>query len=155
MTEHQKLDVAMELLNDALIKHCSNSTPYSALHLSGATEEILGGYVKIQKEHTSFQEFHQAALEALGYNNENSSGQIFKTLSKAISDNINYEKNNVKHGHGSFKADIRMVTEESLDRAIANLYKLKESYNIDESQLIKSFKNRVLVEILLEDEEYT
>ncbi len=145
----------MELLNDALLKYHANTTPYSALHLAAAAEELFGAYVKAKKESTSFEDTKESLLGILGYNAQNSHGKTYKQVSKAFSDHLNHEKNNVKHGHGIFEADIHNATEDSLDRAIENLYKLKQHYAIEESDLIKAFKNRHYLDIILEEEKVT
>ena len=148
--EHIKLDVALELLNVALSMHYSEATPYSALHLATAAEEVLGAYVKINKEQTSFSSLCDGALKALGHTTPSKER---KNDLHDIEKLLNHEKNNVKHGHGIFIADIRLATSDALTRAIDNYDTLCRYYELDESELIRTHREYCYGVGFINDEE--
>ncbi len=121
--QHKKKDIALEFLGTAC--DCYNHGKYfSALHLAGASEEILGKYLKsldidhaLKSEIEAFKSFRQEI-----YGKE--------TSDKYAWDFLNRAKNSAKHmsdlSDEILESDSKKESEEVLVRAFTNLCRMGE-----------------------------
>jgi hypothetical protein len=140
MSDIDKLDVACELLDRSLRLYYAGDSYFSALHLAGAAEEILGVYVERAGGESSFKNFRSAVVRLSKYLSNDGK----ESEPRAIGDLMNHAKNNTKHGHGPIFFSPEKEAKELLDRAITDYYFLMSHYPLIETELIRRF-NKELV----------
>ena len=120
--EYKKINIASKMLETALKLFLEDKDYFSALHLAGACEEILGKQIEFLGKETSI-ESNIKAIQA-----------IKKTLSgidmtdKDERDTFNSAKNSIKHMRDGNDSTITMdpeyEAEEMLSRALTNWNRL-------------------------------
>ncbi|NVH61907.1 hypothetical protein HQ621_13440 [Pseudomonas simiae] len=134
----QKLLVAAELLDRALVMYYEGNSYFAALHLAGGAEEILGAYVERSGDESSFKSLQGGAVRLSKFLN----GGI-EAKPKDIAAIMNYAKNRTKHmdkkddDHVQF--DPQTEACDLLGRAVSNYYTLMNHYNLLETKLVTRF----------------
>lgn len=135
-----KLRVAIQLLDRALIMYYRGDSYFAALHLAGGAEEILGVYVEREGDESSFKSLQAAAV------------RISLLLDKGVDATandikqvMNYARNRTKHinaiGDDDVHFDPKTEAFDILGRAISNYYTLMRSFNLPETELIRAFNS--------------
>ena len=134
----QKLLVAAELLDRALVMYYEGSSYFAALHLAGGADEILGTYAERLGYESSFRSVRDGAVRLSKILN----GGI-ETKPKDISDIMNYARNRTKHMN---KGDDDLVlfdpqteARDLLGRAVSNFYCVMAHYDLHETELVARF----------------
>ena len=139
----KKLIVATELLESALRLHYEGGSDFSALHLAGGAEELLGKHLTALGEESSFESLKTAAVRLSKFVDEGGT----ESAPKAIAAVMNHAKNSTKHMDGAaddtVHFDARAEAHDILDRAVTNYYQLMQTYELRETELIRRF-NREL-----------
>ncbi|MFH1519843.1 MAG: hypothetical protein ABIE75_04645 [Candidatus Omnitrophota bacterium] len=123
LREYEKINIAESLLNKALSIYEKGDNYFAALHLAGASEEILGKYLTINGLRNTLED-EKEALISVKYD-------LFKirlSEKEAISSLIG-AKNAIKHMSSEKDRIVKMNpkkdAEAMLDRAIGNWLRLK------------------------------
>jgi hypothetical protein len=142
-----KLEIACELLNEALTMYYKGDSYFACLHLAGGAEELLGKYLTFLEGENSLQSLHAGALKIYSYEND------LELREKVMFDLINDSKNSIKHmdnlADRFFNKDIKAEAEIRLDMAVSNYYNLmaiakgSETECLKETDLIKRFNNQL------------
>jgi hypothetical protein len=143
-----KLEIAFELLNEALAIYYRGDSYFACLHVAGGAEELLGKYLTFLESENSLQSLHAGALRM--YQHENGL-EIIKSEMFGV---INYSKNSIKHmdnlADRLFTKDIKAQAEDRLEMAVSNFYNLmaiakgSEAECLRETALIKRFNEQLL-----------
>jgi hypothetical protein len=102
----EKLDIAKELLEVALFLYYEKEQYYASLHLAGASEEILGAYVKAKGGEPVFESINTGARKVA----ELFSGQMPKK--KDMGEIINRARNSTKHMDGEHDSLVFLMRRE-------------------------------------------
>lgn len=141
MSATTKLEVASELLTEALRLYLARRAYFASLHLAGAAEEILGVYVKANGGVCAFDSTKDVAVLF---------SRLFRAdgsehSSRDMADLINDAKNSTKHKRGKGDNDVnfdpRAEAFDVLDRAIDNYYRLQSKFNLPETEELIRFNN--------------
>ena len=139
-----KLIVAVELLDRALRLYYEGGSDFSALHLAGAAEELLGKHVEDKVGQSSFASLKAAAVCFSKY--LNAGGE--ESTPKAIAVVMNRAKNSTKHmddmSDGSVSFDPRAEAHALLDRAVTNFYQAMSHFQLQETDLIRRFNQELV-----------
>lgn len=134
-----KLNVAIELLDSALLHFLDTKSYYSSIHLAGAAEEILGTYVVKNGGEASFENMKQATIEIIKLLDNAEMPPKGKEVGKMM----NLSKNTTKHmNKGECEQvffDPKEAAKEIIDRAITNYYHLMRCYPLEESPNMTRF----------------
>lgn len=141
-----KLDVARELLDEALHLYTEEKAYFASLHLAGAAEEILGQYVEEQGQVSSFVKNKNAAIQISNILRQDGT----RANDTKMGNLINAAKNTTKHKQGKkdhmVKFDARSEAYDILDRALDNYYTLMDYFDLTETEAMRKFnKNRIKV----------
>jgi hypothetical protein len=134
----QKLLVAAELLDRALVMYYEGNSYFAALHLAGGAEEILGAYAERLGYESSFRSVQDGAVRLSKFLN----GGI-ETKPKNIADIMNYARNRTKHmdkkddDHVQFDPQTEACS--LLSRAVSNYYAVMNHYCFLETELVARF----------------
>jgi hypothetical protein len=125
LKNYKKFEIAIHLLKTALSLYFKEKDYLSVIHLAGASEEILGKYLKIKGKKNSIYSIKEAgiALQKLLYKKD--------VDEKEFADSANYVKNSIKHMYASndsnIKLDAKKEARQMLDRAIVNYWRLERN----------------------------
>ncbi|WP_175660592.1 hypothetical protein [Burkholderia ambifaria] len=142
MAATSKLEVATELLTEALRIYLEGKAYFASLHLAGAAEEIFGRFVQDEGGVPAFHNMRDAALlfEKLCLEDDGepapSSG-----AAKAMADVINNAKNATKHGIADVDFDAKEEAQDLLDRAIDNYSSLQFRFKLPEIDQLHDYHN--------------
>jgi hypothetical protein len=139
MRDLEKLNVASELLHQALRLYYEGGAFFSSLHLAGAAEEVLGKYVELSGGVSAFKSLQTGAVKLSAILSPDKS----PSNPKGIANIINHAKNNTKHGHGEVNFDPKMQAHDLLDRAVTNYYFLMSHYELEETELVRRFNHEL------------
>ncbi len=134
-----KLDVATELLTEALRLYLDGRSYFSSLHLAGAAEEILGVYVSGSGEICAFDRTKDDALLFSNLFCPEDSKPNPRDMANLINDAKNSTKHKRGHKDNEINFDPRSETLEILDRAIDNYYQLRSRFNLPETEEMRRF----------------
>lgn len=138
----KKLAVACELLDRSLKLYYEGDSYFSALHLAGAAEEILGVYVECNGGESSFRSLQHGAVRISKIIN----GGIESTP-RDIAAAMNRAKNSTKHmdkqGDEHVEFDAEAEAHDLLDRAVSNYYYLMSFYELPETALVHRFNSEL------------
>lgn len=113
-----KLQVAIELLDTALELYFRGDSYFAALHLAGATDELLGKYAEKHGGQSSFAAILDASVYFSSCNDERHR--------KRLANLINGPKNLIKHFDDGtsvrIEFDPKLEAKRMLDRAMSNYY---------------------------------
>lgn len=113
-----KLQVAIELLDTALELYFRGDSYFAALHLAGATDELLGKYTEKHRGQPSLAAILDAAVHFSSCNDE--------LQRKRLANLINGPKNSIKHFDDGtsvkIEFDPKLEAKRMLDRAMSNYY---------------------------------
>lgn len=136
--KHTKLEIATELLQQALSMYYEQKAFFAAIHLAGAVDDLLGAYIRRAGGEPSFTSLVTAALKISEniISNEESSPKTMRLL-------INRVKNETKHLDDN-KPDVLTCDPESeakdlLDRAVSNYYLLMRDHDLPELPLLSKY----------------
>lgn len=136
--KHTKLEIATELLQQALSMYYEQKAFFAAIHLAGAVDDLLGAYIRRAGGEPSFTSLVTAALKISKniISNEESSPKTMRLL-------INRVKNETKHLDDN-KSDVLTCDPESeakdlLDRAVSNYYLLMRDHDLPEFPLLSKY----------------
>lgn len=119
-----KLAIATEYLNTAIALYFRGDAYFSALHLAGAAQELLGKFVERTGAISAHTSLVEGAVRISKYLNENGEPSTDKQI-RAV---VNYAKNRVKHMNdvGDDVVDFHAQTKarEMLDLAVSEFYQL-------------------------------
>lgn len=138
----QKLLVAADLLDRALVLYYEGNSYFAALHLAGGAEEILGAYAERLGYESSFRSQQDGAVRLSKFLNDG-----IEAKPKDIADIINYARNRTKHmdkrddDHVHF--DPQTEACDLLDRAVSNYYSVMNRYNLLETALVARFNTEL------------
>lgn len=151
-----KLEIACELLNEALEMYYKGDSYFACLHLAGGSEEILGRYLEYLCKDYPLVSLHKNSLHSLStaalkmYRLENGSEFSRDKMLKLI----NHNKNSIKHMDSLedrfYNDDIKVEAEDRLDMAVSNYYNLmaiakgSEAECLQETALIRRFNEQLL-----------
>ncbi|MES9972069.1 MAG: hypothetical protein ABW092_18710, partial [Candidatus Thiodiazotropha sp.] len=93
MVGTSKLDIAKELFDSALYHYYETKSYYSAIHLAGAAEEILGAFVTANNGESSFEYLKNVTITFAEILRDDGT----KPKQKEIANMLNYPKNSTKH----------------------------------------------------------
>jgi hypothetical protein len=134
---YDKLDVACEQLNTALRLSFETKEFWSVVALASAAEEILGAYVKLDGDKSSFEHLVEGAVQLSGY----FGGKA--TKHRAMTRLINHAKNSGKHMDGKDNSTIRIDMKQEafniLVRAVDNYDRLMYCRDLPETALLSQF----------------
>ena len=134
-----KLEIACELLNDALELYYSKESFFSAIQLAGAAEELLGRHLELISQKSAFKSEVTDFIDLLNAVAP-PSGTWHK---KEMVNFVNNAKNHTKHmDPGSEIAvdfDPRLEAREILERAVSDYYHLISFSTLAETPLIRRF----------------
>ncbi|KVQ74814.1 hypothetical protein WK07_22660 [Burkholderia multivorans] len=140
MTTISKLDVATELLTQALRLFLEGKAYFAALNLAGAAEEVFGKFVE---EHGGVPALHNMRDVALHFAERfRDEGDEYVPLSKAkqqMADLINHAKNTTKHRITDVDFDPKEEAQDLLDRAVDNYSWLKLRLNLSAIDLMNDY----------------
>ncbi len=134
----QKLLVAEELLDRALVIYFEGNSYFAALHLAGGADEILGTYAERLGYDSSFRSLQNGALRI---SKILTGGK--ETQPKDISNIMNYARNRTKHmnkeedDHVLF--DPQTEARNLLSRAVSNYYCVIAHYDLRETEFVARF----------------
>ncbi len=141
MAATTKLEIATELLDRALRLYFEGDSYFSALHLAGAAEELLGVYVKTYGGVRSFDSTKDSAVRLSKYIRNDGT----ESNPKDIADLINHAKNSTKHKYGKgdhiTDFDPRFEAFNMLDLAVENYYQLMSHIDLPDTELLRRFNN--------------
>ncbi|NVD74560.1 hypothetical protein HUX88_29170 [Duganella sp. BJB1802] len=122
-----KMTVATEYLNRAIELYFRGDSDFSALHLAGAAQELLGKFVGRAGRQSAHSQLVDGALRIA--NVLPPTGK--PATEKGIKGVISFAKNRVKHmdetGDDMIEYDVRKAAADMLDIAIAEFYELFDS----------------------------
>ena len=131
----------MELLDRALRLYFEGDSYFTALHLAGAAEEILGVYVKIHGGVPAFDSTRASTVYLSKYIRNDGT----ESKAKDIGDLMNHAKNSTKHKFGKndhvVAFDPRREARNMLDLCVENYYQLMSLLNLPETELLRKFNN--------------
>lgn len=137
----EKLTVAREFLEQALRLYYENSY-FSAIHLAGAAEELLGAHLTVLGKESTF---HNARTIGVQIANSLGQGQVRRQDMEAL---LNHAKNRSKHMDSAednvITFDPAEEARDLLDRAVSDYYHLMQFYPLPETSLIARFNRDVL-----------
>lgn len=137
-----KLTVAREFLEQALRLYYENHH-FSAIHLAGAAEELLGAHLTVLGKLSTFQSFRTAGVELA--NSLSDGAPMTRTDMKDL---LNYAKNRSKHMNSNEDSVICFdATEEArelLDRAVTDFYHLMQYCPLAETPLVARFNQEII-----------
>jgi len=139
MRDLEKLNVASELLHQALRLYYEGEAYFSSINLAGAAEEVLGKYVELSGGVSAFKSLQSGAVKLSALLSPDKS----PSDSKDIANLMNHAKNNTKHGHGEINFDPKKQACDLLDRAVTNYYFLMSHYELKETDLIRRFNHEL------------
>ena len=121
MDTYRKLEIAVQLLESVIDSYIREAQYFSAIHLAGGAEELLGKYVRIAGEKDSLSDWAEA-MNKIGFLTGSSSS--IKKNKKYI----NWAKNNVKHmdtaADDTIEMDAKEEAKDLIERAISNFNRL-------------------------------
>lgn len=139
MNRKSKLDIATELLDRALRLYYDGDSYFAALHLAGASEEILAVYLKRQGGISAFDGLKDLTVW-LSMRSDNRSKE---KIESDIFNLMNHAKNSTKHMYGKNDCIVDFNAESEahdiLDRAVSNCYQLMFSLDLKETELTRRF----------------
>jgi len=119
-----KLIVATEYLNRSIELYFRGDSDFSALHLAGAAQELLGKFVELSGGQSAHSQLVDGAVRIS--NALNPAGA--PSTAKGIRGVINFAKNRAKHmddaGDDVIEFDARRAAGEMLDIAVEEFYQL-------------------------------
>lgn len=122
--EVSKLTIAAEYLNRAIEMYFRGDSDFSALHLAGAAQELLGKFV----ECSGAQSAHSQLVKGVVRISRVLDPVGVASKEKNIRHVINFAKNRVKHmddeGDDIIQFDVRRAAEDMLDIAVSEFYQL-------------------------------
>lgn len=134
-----KIDIACELLEQALRLYFDGNADFATLHLAGGAEELLGKHLEALGRETSFASLRDSAVRITKLLNDDGK----PSPARDIANLINRPKNSTKHMDGTHDAvvsfDARLQARDMLDRAVTNFYHLLEFHELEETALIRRF----------------
>lgn len=137
-----KLTVACELLDQALRLYYERLY-FSAIHLAGAAEELLGAHLTAIGKSSTFHNFRTAGVELA-----NSFGEGAPITRKEMEGLLNHAKNHTKHmdsaGDSVITFDPVEEARELLDRAVSDYYHLMQYSSLTETPLVAKFNREVI-----------
>lgn len=137
----QKMLVGRELLDRALQMYFDGAY-FAAIHLAGAAEEVLGGYLKRGGHTTAAESLHDGAIGFLGYHSAN----VPKSTTSALHQLMHHARNRTKHlnekGDDKITFDPKGEAEAILGRALANFYDLMGRTNLQDTPRMRQFDAR-------------
>ena len=135
-----KLRVAMQLLDRALVMYYEGDSYFAALHLAGGAEEILGVYVEREGGDSSFKSLQAGAMRISQLLDEGA-----EVTPKDIKQLMNYARNRTKHmndiGDDDVHFDPKKEAFDILGRSISNYYSLMVNFNLPETEQIRMFNS--------------
>jgi len=138
----QKLTVASELLEQALRLYYENHY-FSALHLAGAAEELLGAHLRVMGQSSAFHSFRTAGVELV---KGSSDGPLM--TGKEMEGLLNHAKNRTKHMDSAEDSVVTFDPAEEahdlLDRAVSDYYHLMQYCPLAETPLVARFNREIL-----------
>lgn len=141
MPSIKKLDIACQLLEQALRLYYEGEHYFAALHLAGGAEEVLGKHIEALGRETSFASLRDSAVRITAILNEDGKPSEPKT----IADVMNRAKNSTKHmskvGDDEVSFDPRVAAKDMLDRAVSNYYTAMEFFDVPETPLVRRFNS--------------
>jgi hypothetical protein len=138
----EKLTVACEFLEQALRLYYESSY-FSAIHLAGAAEELLGAHLTLLGKESTFHNYRTVGV-ALA----NSFGDGPPITRRDMETLLNHAKNRSKHmdslEDGVITFDPAEAAHELLDRAVSDYYHLMQYCPLAETPLIARFNCEIL-----------
>ncbi|HZX76345.1 hypothetical protein [Lysobacter sp.] len=138
----EKLTVACEFLEQALRLYYE-SYHFSAIHLAGAAEELLGAHLTLLGQSSTFHSYRTAGVELA-----NALGSGSPVTRKDMEGLLNHAKNRSKHmdlAEDNFITfDPAEEARELLDRAVSDYYHLMQYCQLPETPLVARFNREVL-----------
>ena len=134
-----KLEIACELLNDALELYYSKESFFSAIQLAGAAEELLGRHLELIGQKSAFKSEVTDFVDLLNAVAP-PSGTWHK---KEMVNFVNNAKNHTKHmdpgSETTVDFDSHLEAREILERAVSDYYQLIAFSTLTETPLIRRF----------------
>ena len=134
-----KLQVATELLTEALRLFFEGTSYYAALHLAGAAEEVLAVYVRSHGGVSAFENTKNAVVRVSKFFE---AGRV-EANSAEIASILNHARNSTKHKFGKgdhyIDFDAAWEAEELLVMAVSDYYQLMTVLPLAETELIRRF----------------
>lgn len=143
MSATSKLDIATELLDRALKLFYERDSYFSAIHLAGAAEEVLGAYVTSHGGVSAFESLRDGEVKLSKHIRDDG----IESSPKRIANAMNHAKNATKHMDDGdddrvyFNAEFE--ARELLDRAVMNYYDLMQFLPLRETPLLQRFNSEL------------
>jgi hypothetical protein len=155
MRQVQKLDIAVEQLEDAL-KAYFDGRFHSAIVLAGAAEQLLGGYVLKHRLTPAWSQMRSAILKIANALNEKDGHSGSPSTGKQIGDLMNRVYNHSKHAGAKDHTvwmDPKLAAQEVIDRAISNYDVLfgRNEYNLPDLALAQRFMTESVEQVQMEE----
>ena len=136
-----KLSVAQELLEQALRLYYERLY-FSALHLAGAAEELLGAHLRVLGEQSTFENSRTAGVDLV-----NALDIGPPMTRKEMEKLLNHAKNRTKHMNsaddGTIDFDQAEECYDLLDRAVSDYYHLMRYRALPETPLLARFNDEM------------
>ena len=140
MAATSKMEVATELLTEALRLYLEGKAYFASLHLAGAAEEIFGKFIEVYGGIPAFHNMTGAALLFSElYREDDSAPSPRVEAGKAMAAIINNAKNTTEHGITDVDFDPKEEAQDLLDRAIDNYYALQSRFNLRDIDQLRDF----------------
>ena len=155
MRQVQKLDIAVEQLEDALRAYFDGRF-HSAMVLAGAAEQLLAGYVRKHGLTPAWSQMRTAIVKIANALKAQDGNSGSPTTEKDIADLMNYVYNNSKHAgtkdHIVWMAP-KLAAQEVIDRAISDYDVLfaRNDYNLSELPLAQRFMTESVEQVRMEE----
>ena len=138
----EKLTVACEFLEQALRLYYESSY-FSAIHLAGAAEELLGAHLTALGKSSAFHDLRTTGVELA-----NALGDGLPITRKDMERLLNHAKNRTKHMDLVEDSVIHFnpaeEAHELLDRAVTDYYHLMQYCPLAETPLVARFNQEIL-----------
>lgn len=140
MAVTSKLEVATELLTEALRIYLEGKAYFVSLHLASAAEEIFGRFVEAEGGIPALHNMRDAAVlfEKLCFEDDSEPAPR-GDAAKAMAGVINNAKNATKHGIADVDFDAKEEAQDLLDRAIDNYSALQSRFSLREIDLLRDY----------------
>ncbi|KWA39974.1 hypothetical protein WL27_15065 [Burkholderia multivorans] len=133
------LDVATELLTEALRLFLEGKAYFAALNLAGAAEEVFGKFVQANGGVPALHSVRALALKFEEALREDGDEVSPPTTEKDMADVINHAKNMTKHRITDVDFDPKEEAQDLLDRAVQNYNSLQSLLNLSEIALVNDY----------------
>jgi hypothetical protein len=129
MAVTSKLEVASELLTEALRLFLEEKSYFASLNLAGAAEGILGKFIENIGGVPAFKNMRDTAVLFLERDDDGGSVPRGDPV-RDMADLINSAKNSTKHGIIDVEFDPKEEAQDLIDRAIENYYTLQSQFDL-------------------------